>query len=367
MRHNLLNFLRPPVFVDDGEKSRRVETLHYGSIALFVSTSLLFGINLAFGSPAAKSANWILGLVALLQFVIQWLIRLGSVNTASFILLTGGWVAMTAISRNVGGIYDEAIFGYVLILLASGYLLGWKPAIAYTLGSIATLWWLAYLEMNGKLVPVVDDPYRMALDLTVVFILISLVVFSLIRTLTREITERKRAQVELQQLARTDSLTGLFNRRHFFELAEKEINKSVRYDRSLSVILLDIDLFKRINDKHGHLVGDHVLTHFGDLLHKAIRTSDTAARYGGEEFVILLPETGTAQAMTFAERLRRWVEDSPVQIDDIVIHITVSVGVAGNDSKKKMETLDLLISQADQALYQAKNAGRNQVICFEED
>jgi len=183
--------------------------------------------------------------------------------------------------------------------------------------------------------------------------------------LAREIEERKRIQEELQKLARTDPLTGLFNRRHFFEIAEKEFAESVRYDRPLSVIILDLDLFKEINDTHGHLVGDQALIHIAELLLKAIRTPDTAARYGGEEFVVLLPETECDNAMLFAERLRKLVEDSPVKKGSDAIHVTASFGVAGQKNKVE-ETLDQLISKADQALYKAKGNGRNQVVCYRE-
>jgi diguanylate cyclase (GGDEF)-like protein len=247
--------------------------------------------------------------------------------------------------------------------------------------------------MKGLIEPVIGTAYRNSIDLTVVFILIFLVVYFLIRSLTNaldnsqrelseririeserealitqlseEITERKRAQDELQKLARTDSLTGLSNRRYFFEIAEKEFAESVRYDRPLSVIILDLDLFKETNDTYGHLVGDRALIHIGELLQKAIRTPDTAARYGGEEFVILLPETESSQAILFAERLRKLVENSPVQNGDVSISLTASFGVAGYGTKGE-KTLDQLISRADQALYQAKGKGRNQVYCYPE-
>ena len=358
--------LTPPVFEDDDEKTRRAEFLHFASILLFVSNLILFWITLEFGTQAAKSASWILGMIALLQFVIQWMIKIGYVNPASFLLLSIGWVAMTTINRIVGGIHDEATFGYVIILLASGYLVGWKTAIAYTLASIAALWWLASLEINGKLVPVVDDAYHTALDLTVVFILISLVIYFLIKTLTKEIAERKRTQDELQKLAITDPLSGLFNRRHFFEIAEKEFSESVRYDRPLSLIILDLDLFKEINDTYGHHAGDQVLIHIGSLLHNAFREPDTLARYGGEEFVVLLPETDCASAKIVAERLRKLVEEALTQYEGHTIHLTASFGVAEKGDHGE-ETFDQLVSKADQALYEAKRKGRNQVLCFHEE
>lgn len=177
-----------------------------------------------------------------------------------------------------------------------------------------------------------------------------------------DITERKHVQDELQRIARTDSLTGLFNRRYFFEIAEKEFAKSIRYDRPLSIILLDIDLFKEINDTYGHLFGDLVLNHIGKLLLQKERETDVVARYGGEEFVMLLPETDCSGARKAAERLRKLLADSPIHRGSDTIRFTASFGVAGKEPDNMVETLDHLISQADQALYRAKRAGRNQVV-----
>lgn len=182
-----------------------------------------------------------------------------------------------------------------------------------------------------------------------------------------DVTERKHAQDELQRLARTDPLTGLFNRRHFFEVAEKEFNKSVRYNRPLSVILFDIDLFKEINDTHGHIIGDQVLMQIGNVLRNKERETDLAARYGGEEFVVLLPETDCEGAKSTAERLRKLVEDSLIYNDKFTIHFTASFGVAGKDMIKSTDTFDHLISQADQAMYTAKRMGRNRVASYFEE
>lgn len=182
-----------------------------------------------------------------------------------------------------------------------------------------------------------------------------------------DVTERKHAQDELQRLARTDPLTGLFNRRHFFEVAEKEFNKSVRYNRPLSVILFDIDLFKEINDTYGHMAGDRVLAQIGNLLTRRERETDIVARYGGEEFVMLLPETDCANAKLVAERLRKLLVDSPVYTDSNTIRFTASFGVAGKYDHKPTDNFDHLISQADQAMYTAKRMGRNRVASYFEE
>jgi diguanylate cyclase (GGDEF)-like protein/PAS domain S-box-containing protein len=182
--------------------------------------------------------------------------------------------------------------------------------------------------------------------------------------INEDITDRKHAQDELQKLAITDSLTGLLNRRHLFEIAEKEFAKAVRYHRPLSVILFDIDLFKDINDTYGHIIGDQVLIQIGKLLLETGRQTDVAARYGGEEFVILLTETDCADAKIVAERLRKLMEGFPIQSDKGDIHFSASFGVAGMGENAPSETLDRMISQADQALYEAKRTGRNRVVCY---
>ena len=177
----------------------------------------------------------------------------------------------------------------------------------------------------------------------------------------RDSTEHKYIQDELRRLARTDPLTKLYNRRYFFEVAEKEFAKSVRHQRNLSVILLDIDFFKKINDTYGHVIGDQALTQIGSILRQTARETDVAARYGGEEFILLLPETNSNAAKITAERMRKLMEGFPIENNEDIIRITASFGVAGNDNTS-VKTIDDLISKADQALYEAKRTGRNRVI-----
>jgi diguanylate cyclase (GGDEF)-like protein len=176
-----------------------------------------------------------------------------------------------------------------------------------------------------------------------------------------DITERKRMNAELLQLATTDFLTGLPNRRHFMASLE---NEHARLQRELascaSVLMLDIDHFKRVNDEYGHAVGDMVLRHLGTLMCQALRKVDVPGRVGGEEFAILLPGTDLAAAAVFAERLRRRVAESSLTTDGgILITITVSIGMAamaGTDADS-----DAVLARADEALYRAKRGGRNRI------
>ncbi|MFN4360558.1 MAG: diguanylate cyclase [Hylemonella sp.] len=175
-----------------------------------------------------------------------------------------------------------------------------------------------------------------------------------------DITERKRLEVELRELASTDVLTGLPNRRQFMQRLESEIERVRRgTTREACVLMLDLDHFKRVNDRHGHAVGDSLLRHFARLLGEELRTTDTAGRMGGEEFAVILPGSSLGAAQTFAQRLCDRLASQPLTVDAARVEATVSIGIAaiaGDDL-----TPDAVLSRADEALYRAKTEGRNRV------
>ena len=176
----------------------------------------------------------------------------------------------------------------------------------------------------------------------------------------REATEALRQQKEAaEQLARIDPLTGLLNRRAFFEASEVEIRRVLRYRQPLSVIAIDLDHFKSINDSYGHGAGDSVLIDFAHVVSQQLRGVDLVARLGGEEFVVLLPDSDTQGALRVAERLRLALADSGPQVGEGVLHYTASFGVAGLDPGQS--SLEELLERADTALYAAKRQGRNRV------
>jgi diguanylate cyclase (GGDEF)-like protein/PAS domain S-box-containing protein len=175
-----------------------------------------------------------------------------------------------------------------------------------------------------------------------------------------DISEHKKADDKLRELAITDSLTGVYNRRYFFQLAETELERSYRYDRDLSIILLDIDYFKQINDTFGHLIGDQVLEALSVRCRRSLRVFDSIGRFGGEEFIILLPETNLTDAAVIAERLREQVENIMVVTPKGNASTTISLGVAAFEPGQPL-SLDKLLAAADQALYIAKDGGRNRV------
>ncbi len=164
----------------------------------------------------------------------------------------------------------------------------------------------------------------------------------------------------LTREATTDGLTGVPNRRHFMAQAEVEWERCHRHVRALSVLMLDIDHFKNVNDIHGHDVGDAVLKHVAALLGDRVRASDILGRLGGEEFAVLLPETHPADAARLAERLRAAVAGAPCPDAAEPLSVTVSIGLAGTPAPG--EAFDVMLKQADEALYAAKEGGRNRVI-----
>ncbi len=167
-----------------------------------------------------------------------------------------------------------------------------------------------------------------------------------------------RSYQKVQQLSVTDSLTGLFNRRKFFEELTREVERARRYDSPTSLIMLDLDHFKRINDRYGHQMGDEVLRSLSEVLIESTRKTDIIARYGGEEFIIILPETPIVGARDVADRVRREVEKASVLGAGIEIQFTVSLGLTAYQSN---DTVDTIVGRADQALYIAKGNGRNRV------
>jgi diguanylate cyclase (GGDEF)-like protein len=164
---------------------------------------------------------------------------------------------------------------------------------------------------------------------------------------------------ELYQLATHDTLTKLNNRRQLLELLDKEIQRSLRTARAFSLIFIDIDHFKPINDELGHLAGDQVLKALAELLAQRVREGDVAARIGGEEFAVLLPETDESRAQILAEVLRAAVEKLTVTLPDRSVSITISIGVA--QWRPGMRASSDILAHADDALYRAKSDGRNRV------
>ena len=177
--------------------------------------------------------------------------------------------------------------------------------------------------------------------------------------------ENSRLFTELQDMAMTDALTKIYNRRKFFEIAELEFERSRRYQHPLSVIMMDIDHFKLVNDNYGHAAGDVVLKQVAKICQDSMRNVDILARYGGEEFVVMLPETTVDEAQLTAERLRMLIARTPIMVDQVSLPITLSFGVVELDSTCK--NIEELLDRSDQAMYHSKRHGRNRFTVWSTD
>lgn len=178
--------------------------------------------------------------------------------------------------------------------------------------------------------------------------------------LERMVRERT---AEIQRISKTDKLTGLSNRAALDEELEREFRRAMRYQHPLTMLMVDLDHFKRVNDTYGHLGGDEVLRAVGERLRSKLRDTDVVGRYGGEEFVILLPETVLGASLKLAEELRQLIQADPVRFGDIDIAISTSIGVATMEAG--VQAPKELFAHADSALYHAKHSGRNRVSCME--
>ncbi len=165
---------------------------------------------------------------------------------------------------------------------------------------------------------------------------------------------------EIYRLTTIDGLTQISNKRFFMESLEREIARAHRYQRALSLVMFDLDHFKKINDTYGHLAGDYVLKQLASAVKQKIRREDLFARYGGEEFAIILPEITLGAALTFSEKIRQLVEEQEFRFEKTAIDVTISMGVAAVDDEVK--EVDVLIKRSDEQLYAAKGAGRNRVV-----
>jgi len=167
----------------------------------------------------------------------------------------------------------------------------------------------------------------------------------------------------IKNIAIYDTLTGLYNRRYFEERLGVDAQKSFYSGTSLSLVMVDIDHFKKINDTFGHTEGDQVLCKISSLLKSSVRKKDTVARYGGEEFILILPEAGLEESFVIAERIRRLVENTPFEVGQAQVNLTLSMGIS-NFPSHRAKSKEELVKMADQALYEAKRGGRNKICIY---
>jgi len=175
----------------------------------------------------------------------------------------------------------------------------------------------------------------------------------------KQVQELHEANALHRELAFRDGLTGIYNRRFFQEALDNELMRAQRYKRQFSLVILDVDNYKKINDAHGHTVGDLVLINISKAVHEMVRATDIFARYGGDEFVIIMPETDLPNALAVAENLRSRVETLVTSVGNITIKTTISLGLTSYVASFGNKTREQVIDIADKALYIAKHSGKN--------
>jgi len=232
--------------------------------------------------------------------------------------------------------------------------------LAFTLAA-GILFFLCHLGSTTEPLVPLSAQSEQLLFLSVIYVTM-LETYFIMALLSRNIDTYEK---ELKAMASTDVLTGINNRRMFMVIGEELFENAKRYHHPLSLLILDIDFFKKINDVFGHLAGDQALKQLAQTLKSNIRSSDLLARYGGEEFVIILPETNLEGATAIAENLRKIVNEMQIDIDqNKPLNITTSIGVA--ERTANVACIMQLLNNADTALYQAKETGRNKVVAFQE-
>jgi diguanylate cyclase (GGDEF)-like protein len=277
-------------------------------------------------------------------------VELYAITIAGFTLVTGpfdseGWI----------GFLGGAVVGYLLFDRRTAF----AGVATYTALVVTGSLLLGSSDLLDPFVPA--GLYRMSRDTILRETVSSLLLFAATFSGVAYIIDAWRdREARYQHLARTDDLTGLTNRRKFMDLAERELIRARRYATPVSVILIDLDHFKRVNDSHGHQAGDRVLARAASLFAETARAVDTVARYGGEEFAILLPATSLEGATLLAERACRRLAAETIDLGEINVSVTASFGVACCPPGEPLR-LDQLLHLADEALYQAKAAGRNRV------
>jgi diguanylate cyclase (GGDEF)-like protein len=360
--------------------SWRVADRCFAIALLMVGTnSSVLGITLAGGWPllpfpareasALPAAEAVVTGVWIVLALISWRARRGegagavlgvvtvwwyATTLAGFALITGpfaaaGWIAMVG-----GAVVGYVLFSRWLALAGCAWFLVLDIGLAIVLGghrwppldAIAPAWAYAHLDA--------DEVLREA----TASLGLSVLTFGVIAYVVDRWRDR---ESRYQRLASTDALTGLTNRRSFLEIAERELARSRRYGSPLALVLVDLDHFKHVNDRFGHLAGDQVLIGAAHALAGGLRDVDVIARHGGEEFAILLPQTELAGAREVAERSARKLAETTILVDSTEpVHVTASMGVAST-AGSRATSLDDLLRRADAALYAAKRAGRDRV------
>ncbi|MDH3382854.1 MAG: GGDEF domain-containing protein, partial [Deltaproteobacteria bacterium] len=326
---------------------------------------------------------FVAGYNAFFQYSYRWFVQIRSLNQAQLLF---DLLVVTVMVHFSGGAISWFWTMYMVLTLEAALIMDKKSdTYAIALGSSIAFGGLLTFEFYRIILPVAMPFENNVLQQTYSYVMIkwawvSITNFCVAFVAAFMMETVRRREARLRDLVVRDSLTGLYNRRYFIYRLNSEIQRAKRYGRTLSLLILDVDDFKKYNDEHGHLAGDALLRSLADILKAHIRRSDDklsyevdiACRYGGEEFAIILPESVSAQGMVAAERLRRRVETiGAVSVAERIrkkieeahhgkVHMTVSIGVSSYPEHGV--EIDSLIRAADDAMYLAKRKGKNRVV-----
>jgi diguanylate cyclase (GGDEF)-like protein len=277
------------------------------------------------------------------------------------------YFSLLGTSLHTGGIDSSSMVWVAFLPIAATIMAGTKDGLVWGGISITTLvgTYLGQRVFGFDVTLMPSTSLDRMVDLVAVTLVSGTAIWLNEKAKARAMNRLEGAQALLNHLAMVDPLTNVFNRRYFYDRARIELEIACLQKSRTSILLLDIDHFKRINDSYGHNVGDQILTGLVALCQQNLREMDTLARLGGEEFVILLPETDLGEARQIAERLRRTLEHTPILTDVGPLHVTISIGVMSHPISVAGLPVHQLVQQADQAMYMAKRAGRNRVVVWQ--
>ena len=309
-----------------------------------------------------------LGAMLLSLVALAILRKSGRQKPAACLVSTGIYLSLIGPALFTGGIDSSSVYWLIFLPVVAALMGGKKSSLAWSIIGMATA---AGLYLLNRVLGIDFSVYQPQSSDRIIDISAALLATAIASWLNEWTKLRMMGQLEevqgsLENLADRDPLTGIFNRRYFYTNARSILTgQPCEGERVASLLMIDIDEFKLLNDRYGHLVGDEIIRGFTDLCRKIVRERDLVTRFGGEEFVILLPCTDLENALSMAERLRAGVEAAAFQTAHGAMRITISIGVI-NRKITDIQSLEHFVDLADLAMYQAKRAGRNQVSLAEE-
>ena len=298
-------------------------------------------------------------------FLITWY---GLHRKAAHLVTLAIYISSAGVMALSMGVHSSSVIWQLFVPVAAFIMAGLRAGLRWGGVSFLTVFVFYFLDSTELLQHAMSFETTTSdrlIDLLGAIVAVSIAIWYSDNLKSRALTDLEEAKAELNFYATIDPLTNTFNRRHFLELSEQKIKRTLTSHGHASFLLFDIDHFKKINDKHGHIIGDQVLQGIAQICTKHLRPDDVLGRFGGEEFVILLPETKLEDARNISERLRLLIAETPLETEIGLINTTISIGVAIKEKTTTM-SIDQLLSRADRAMYQAKQAGRNQVIIWDE-